>query len=405
MKIIIQKFGGTSVSTFGNREKVVKKIIDKYSQGYNVVVVVSAMGRKGDPYATDSLINLVNKQNVSKRDLDLLMSCGEVISAIVLSDHIKRRGYETIVLTGQQAGIITDSNYGEANVISVNTEKIMSHLLQNKIVVVAGFQGANEKGEITTLGRGGSDTTAVVLGEALGSEVVEIYTDVDGIMTADPRIVPEAKLIEKICYSEVYQLAENGAKVIHPKAVEIAERANLKVIIKNTLSECKGTLIACPETYNYSIDTKKHKDNVITAITHKSERIQVIIYSDGNDEKIQKLMNDIAKNNISLDLINLLLDRKIFTIDKKDLSKLKGILDRSNVKYNIINNCCKLSVIGHKMRGVPGIMAKIVNALSNEGVSILQTSDSHTTIWCLIKEKDAHKAIKVLHKEFNLGKK
>ncbi|WP_069649553.1 aspartate kinase [Caloranaerobacter ferrireducens] len=401
MKIVIQKFGGTSVSTFENREKVVKKIIDKFSKGYSLVVVVSAMGRKGDPYATDSLISLVNKQNVSKRDLDLLMSCGEVISAIVLSDHIKRRGYETIVLTGQQAGIVTDSNYGEANVISVNPERIMRHLSQNKIVVVAGFQGADENGEVTTLGRGGSDTTAVILGEALKSEVVEIYTDVDGIMTADPRIVPEAKLIEKICYSEVYQLAENGAKVIHPKAVEIAERANLKVVVKNTLNECTGTLITYPETYNYSID--KNKDNIITAITHKVGRVQIIIYSDGNEEKIQKLMNEIAKNNISLDLINLLLDRKIFTIDKKDLGKLKRILDRSNIRYNLIDNCCKLSIIGNKMSGVPGVMAKIVNALSNEGISILQTSDSHTTIWCLIKERDAHKAIKVLHKEFNLG--
>lgn len=402
MKIVIQKFGGTSVSTFENREKVVKKIIDKFSKGYNLVVVVSAMGRKGDPYATDSLISLVNKQNVSKRDLDLLMSCGEVISAIVLSDHIKRKGYETIVLTGQQAGIVTDSNYGEANVISVNTEKIIRHLEQNKIVVVAGFQGADENGEITTLGRGGSDTTAVILGEALKSEVVEIYTDVDGIMTADPRIVPEAKLIEKIYYSEVYQLAENGAKVIHPKAVEIAERANLKVVVKNTLNECTGTLITYPESYNYSID--KNKDNIITAITHKGRRVQVIIYSDGNEERTQKLMNEIAENNISLDLINLLLGRKIFTIDKKDLGKLKRILDRSSLRYNLIDNCCKLSIIGNKMSGVPGVMAKIVNALSNEGINILQTSDSHTTIWCLIKEKDAHKAIKVLHKEFNLGK-
>ncbi|KPU28162.1 aspartate kinase [Caloranaerobacter sp. TR13] len=404
MKIIIQKFGGTSVSTFENREKVVKKIIDKFNEAYNLVVVVSAMGRKGDPYATDSLISLVDKQNVSKRDLDLLMSCGEVISAIVLSDHIKRRGYETIVLTGQQAGIVTDSNFGEANVISVNPEKILRHLSQNKIVIVAGFQGADENGDITTLGRGGSDTTAVILGEALKSEVVEIYTDVDGIMTADPRIVPEAKLIEKICYSEVYQLAENGAKVIHPKAVEIAERANLKVVVKNTLNECTGTLITYSETYNYSIDKNKNKDNIITAITHKGERVQIIIYSDGNEEKIQKLMNEIAKNNISLDLINLLLDRKIFTIDKKDLGKLKRILDRSNIRYNLIDNCCKLSIIGNKMSGVPGVMAKIVNALSNEGINILQTSDSHTTIWCLIKEKDAHKAIKVLHKEFNLGK-
>ncbi|KGG80284.1 aspartate kinase [Caloranaerobacter azorensis] len=402
MRILIQKFGGTSVSTFENRERVVKKIIDKFSKGYNVVVVVSAMGRKGEPYATDSLISLVNRQNISKRDLDLLMACGEIISAIVLSDHINRRGYKSVVLTGQQAGILTDSNYGEANVISVNPERIMKHLSHNEIVIVAGFQGANENGEITTLGRGGSDTTAVILGEALKSEVVEIYTDVDGIMTADPRIVPEAKLIEKICYSEVYQLAENGAKVIHPKAVEIAERANLKVVIKNTLNECDGTLITYTEGYNHSID--KNRDNIITAITHKGERVQIIIYSNGNEKKMQELINKIAENNISLDLINLLLDRKIFTIDKNDLFKLKRILDESNIKYDLIDNCCKLSIIGNRMRGVPGVMAKIVNALSNEGINILQTSDSHTTIWCLIKEKDAHKAIKVLHKEFNLDK-
>jgi aspartate kinase len=221
MKIIVQKFGGTSVSTQQRREMVADKIIDAVDKGYSPVVVVSAIGRKGDPYATDTLLSLINnsESHVSKREMDLLMSCGEIISAVVIGETLEKRKFKVKVLTGGQAGIITNNDYSDADIIKVQTNKIMDLAKEGIIPIVAGFQGATEDGDITTIGRGGSDVTGSVLGEALKAEFIEIYTDVDGIMTADPRIVPEAKVIDKISYNEVFQFADQGAKVIHPREV------------------------------------------------------------------------------------------------------------------------------------------------------------------------------------------
>ncbi|WP_352417831.1 aspartate kinase [Proteiniborus sp.] len=397
MNIIVQKFGGTSVASEKNRKNVVDRVIEKINMGYKVVVVVSAMGRKGAPYSTDSLINLVDERIIQKRELDLLMSCGEIISAAILSNLLSTSGYNNSVLTGLQAGIITDYNFGNANVIKVVPQKILDTLKKVDIVIVSGFQGATIDGDITTLGRGGSDTSALILGEAIGCEYVEIFTDVDGIMTADPKIVPGAQLIEKICYSEVYQLVEEGAGIIHPKAVEIAKRCNIKVIIKNASSNCIGTIIEdCCNVENYINPSK----NIITAITYKKNRAQVNVYLGENDEHLKRILNIISDNKISIDLINFLSERKIFTVDKKDIQTVENILHTEGYKHKIINNCSKISVIGHKMNGLPGVMARIVKALLSVDVSILQSSDSHTTICCLIKEEDTEKSLNALHKEF-----
>jgi aspartate kinase len=404
MEIIVQKFGGTSVSSKKSRDKVCNKIIEKYKEGYKVVVVVSAMGRKGDPYATDTLLEMINQKAITNKEVDLLMSCGEIISAVVLANHLLERGYNATALTGYQAGILTNSNFGNAEIISINSENIIKHLNEDKIVIIAGFQGGNEYGEITTLGRGGSDISAVAIGNAIGCRQVEIFTDVDGIMTADPNIVPNAKVLKRMCYSEVYQLAEDGAKVIHPKAVEIAQQFNIPLIIKNTYSNSEGTSI---EEVNVNfINNRKElfNEKVITAITYKKNRIQIIISLNDDEYKIDKLMEEITSNNISLDLINFLVGKKIFTIDKEDKNKLISILEKENLNYEVIENCCKISAIGYKMRGVPGVMARIVKALSKENIDILQTSDSHNTIWCLIKEEDTNKALSALHKEFKLYK-
>jgi aspartate kinase len=404
MKIIVQKFGGTSLADSINRSRVVNKILEKYKRGYSIVVVVSAIGRKGDPYATDSLIDLVNKVTIKKRELDLLMSCGEIISAVILSSLVNEKGYESIVFTGPQAGIHTTDEYGNADIVSINPERILKSLKENKIVIVAGFQGKAENGDITTLGRGGSDTTAVALGESLNCECVEIYTDVDGIMTADPRLVPEAKLIQTICYNEVYQLAEDGAKVIHPKAIEFAERSNIKVIIKNTLKDnIGGTII----TNSNMINKERSKninveDKLITAITYKKNRAQVIIDTKTNPQITEVLMKELTNNKISIDLINFFVNQKIFTVDEGDVPILRNILNKYDCNFEIIEKCCKISAIGHRIRGIPGVMSRIVNALSNNNIDILQTADSHTTIWCLIKEKDTEAAVKALHKEFSL---
>lgn len=398
MNIIVQKFGGTSVASEKSRKEVVDRIIEKVKVGYKIVAVVSAMGRKGDPYSTDSLINLLDEKYTQKRELDLLMSCGEIISATILSNLLSSNGYNNIVLTGFQAGIITDENFGNANVLEVIPQKILDILRKVDIVIVPGFQGATKDGEITTLGRGGSDTSALILGEAIGSEYVEIYTDVEGIMTADPKIVPNAQLIKKICYSEVYQLVEEGAEVIHPKAVEVAKRCNIKIIIKNTSSNCMGTIIGY--FGNNAEDHFNANENIITAITYKKSRAQITVYLDNNDEGLKKLLDSISSSKISIDLINLLPERKVFTVDEKDAMTIEQILRTENYKYKIANDCSKISVIGHKINGLPGVMARIIGALLSVNVSILQSSDSHTTIWCLVKEENTEKSLNALHNEF-----
>ena len=245
MRIIVQKFGGTSVSSEDNRQKVVEKVKRAIKDGYSPVVVVSAMGRKGAPYATDTLLSLVKEdfKNANRLAQDLLMCCGETISSVVMSNDLYEAGVNAVPLTGWQAGVVTDKNFTDAKCLTVNPERVLDIINQGRVPVITGFQGATEDGYLTTLGRGGSDTSASLLGVALNASMIEIYTDVDGIMTADPRIVKDADLIDVISYNEVFQLADQGAKVIHPKAVEIAMEGNIPLLIKNTMNDCRGTLI------------------------------------------------------------------------------------------------------------------------------------------------------------------
>jgi len=399
MNIIIQKFGGTSVANEHRRNNVVDKIVKAKNEGFSPVVVVSAMGRKGDPYATDTLLNLVKSisSDIEKREQDMLMSCGEIISCSVLCATLKSKGYACRALTGGQAGIITDDNYGEAHILRVETDNLFSILKKGIIPIVAGFQGITENGEITTLGRGGSDTTAAVLGEALKATEIQIYTDVDGIMTADPRIVPDAKIIESMGYNEVFQFAEEGAKVIHPRAVEYAMRGSVPLVIKNTMSDAPGTLIT-----NYYVDGVKKR--LITGIAHMQNRTQLYIKGsiNGNIDD-ESIFSTLADNKISIDLINIFPEYKVFTIDDECTEKAVKLLENMNMEFSLVRNCSKISVIGEGIRGVPGVMARIIKALSHNGIEILQTSDSHTTIWCLVKGEDTAKAMISLHNEFNLS--
>lgn len=399
MKIVIQKFGGTSVANSQRRELVINKITKAKSEGYSPVVVVSAMGRKGDPYATDTLLDLIkpNYENIDKRELDKLMACGEVISCGVLCANLKSRGWACTTLTGGQAGIITNDNFGNASILRVETDKLFQLLETGIIPVVAGFQGITEDGEITTIGRGGSDTTAAVLGEALKACEIQIYTDVDGIMTADPRIVPNAKVIDSIGYNEVFQFADQGAKVIHPRAVEFAMRGNIPLVIKNTMSDAPGTLIT-----NYYEDGVFKK--LVTGITYMPNRAQVYIDVDDLDSiDDEKIFTALAENKISIDLINVFPTHKVFTVDDDCAGNTESVLQDLNLEFHIIKNCSKISVIGSGIRGVPGVMARIIKALRRDNIEILQTSDSHTTIWCLVKNEDTVKSINALHNEFNLS--
>lgn len=399
MKILIQKFGGTSVSTPERRMLVINKIKGAINDGFSPVVVVSAMGRNGDPYATDTLLSLVSDsfKELNTPGVDLLMSCGEIISTVVMSDELLKNNISALPLTGGQAGIITSEDYGNAIVQRVDKSKLMNILKSNKIPVVAGFQGQTESGFVTTLGRGGSDVTASLLGVALSAVEIQIYTDVDGIMTADPRIVSDATLIKEMSYSEVFQFADQGAKVIHPRSVEIAMRGNIPLVIKNTLSNCDGTII----NSSGSVEV----NNIITGITHMSNRIQINVALNDNRQNpnYYSLLDVLADNLISIDLINVFPKESIFTIDLKDMSKFSSIMCDLDLKYTSINNCSKIALIGSRIRGVPGVMARVLKALTKAGIEVLQTADSHTTIWCLVEAKYTQDAIKALHKEFDLG--
>jgi aspartate kinase len=404
MKIIIQKFGGTSVATPENRNRAVEKIIQCMKQGYSPVVVVSAMGRKGEPYATDTLIQLTSNMegSISPRNMDLLMSCGETISAVIMATALNGRGVDSVALTGGQAGVITDSNYGDASVLRVETNRVYRHIERGRIPVVTGFQGVTEYGDITTLGRGGSDVTAAVLGQALNAHRVEIYTDVDGVMTADPRIINNARVIKSVDYEEVFQMADSGAKIIHPRAVEIAMKADLPLVIKNTFSESPGTLITRFKKEDETIPMGDR--GLLTGIAYLHNRAQIIIdYADGSgDGSGDDILDELAEMGISIDLINIFTDKKVFTVDEECCDRVVGLLEARNANYTVNKDCSKITVIGSRIRGVPGVMAKILRTLNQNSIKVYQTADSHATISVLVKSNDANKAVMVLHDEFKL---
>lgn len=400
MGIIIQKYGGTSVSTEASRALIARNAIKAYNDGHDVVLVVSAMGRKGAPYATDTLIKLYSDVvgEDGSRELDLLMSCGEVISASVMAATIRANGVDAAALTGFQAGIVTDDIHGNANVIRVDERKLMTHLKAGQIVVVTGFQGITESGDITTLGRGGSDTTAAILGEALDAQAIEIYTDVDGVMTADPRLVPDAKVIDRISYEECYQMAVDGAKVVDHKAVEVARRSGKVLKIKNTFSECEGTTISRERSdLPRMMETK-----IITAIASKDRIVQFTIEIGNADNRNEAFLNAFEDQGVSMDLINFFEDKKIFTVGQEDYSAVCEILKGLDLDYTALEDCCKITAVGYKIHGVPGVMKRIVLALTKAGIEILQSGDSHTTIACLVRKHALQDAIQALHREFGL---
>lgn len=404
MTILVQKFGGTSVESKEKMQEVCKIIKSYKDKGLDLVVVVSAMGRKGAPYATDTLIGLCKEVNTnpSKRELDLIMSCGEIISGTILTNMLKGQGIDSVFLTGSQAGIYTNGQFSDSRIVDIKPERIYKELDEGKVVIIAGFQGITESGEITTLGRGGSDTSAVAIGKALGCKTVEIYTDVDGIMTADPRVEPEAKVLNSMDYEEVFQMADKGAKVIHPRAVEIAKSGGITLNIKNTLNPTyPGTKISgmAPKfEVNKDIETSK---NHMTAVAHKSGLTQIKVKT--KEDTFTEIMSQIEENEISLDMINFFIEEKAFVIDTDKLEDLSKILKSNNLEFEVKENCAKVTLIGSKMTGIPGVMAKIVRALSKAKINLLQTSDSSMTISCLVEEKDMKDAVHSIHNEFNLN--
>lgn len=403
MKILVQKFGGTSLADAEKRRQVVRHVIQARGKGFSPVVVVSAMGRAPAPYATDTLLALLAEANPAAppRERDLLVSCGEIISASVLAAELAREKQKARALCGWQAGIVTDGVHGQAQIIRIRKDALLTLLQKEVIPVVAGFQGISEENEVTTLGRGGSDTTAVALGAALGAKAVEIYSDVDAVMTADPRLVPEAKPIEDISYHELLQLAREGARVVHPSAVDIAMQYNLPLILKKTGQESEGTRVS---HFKHSDRGFLSKAKVVSGITYVMNLTQVKITQGGLDgRQLEQVLKRLAQDGISIDLINISPGEKMFTVPDADAERVREAFKELEVPAEIRSGFAKVSVVGSSMRGIPGVMATVVKALNSAGTEILQTADSHLSISCLIKNEDISEALRALHLEFGLS--
>ncbi|CAI6028380.1 aspartate kinase [Cohnella sp. JJ-181] len=400
--VTVQKFGGTSLSDASGREHVLRHIRREYEAGAALVVVVSAMGRRGEPYATDTLLDWIgsNGGGLAEREKDLLLSCGELISAATLCSLLNSRGLPSVALTGGQAGIVTDDKFGAARIVEVRTERIEAYLKQGKIVVVTGFQGATADGEITTLGRGGSDTSATALGAALQASVVDIYTDVDGILTADPRIVSEARQLAVVSYDEICNMAHNGAKVIHPRAVEIAMKAGIPVRVRSTFSDGEGTLVTHANAAEGHIGWS---DRTVTGLAHVKGVTQISISAEGTALNPQlQVFRAMATNGISVDFINVMPAGVLYTVTDDDAPQALRLLTEMGFEPRYRSGCAKVSVIGGGMNGEPGVMAKIVEALASRQIPILQSADSNTTIWVLVSEADMAASLSALHSAFAL---
>lgn len=371
--------------------------------------MVSAMGRINDPYATDTFVNLMKEMNPNPapRELDLIMSCGELISAALLASQLSGIGLPARCLTGEQAGLITDGNYGNAHIQYVNPRNIMACLEDGFVPIVTGFQGVSENGELTTLGRGGSDTTASALGVALNAEVIDIFTDVEGVMTADPRIVDNARLLDSITYNEICQLARDGAKVIHPRAIEIAMQGNIPLRVRSTFSDSPGTWVS-----NQPAGSQKEvriiRDRLIAGITYTSNLAQLKVKnsagSHGSSLEL-KVFSTLAREQISVDFINVQPELISFTVTGNMAKKAVEILQSIDIYPDMEHNCAKVAVVGAAMTGIPGVMARVVEALNQRGIPILQSGDSYTNIWCLVKKEHMEEAVKALHDQFDLGNK
>ncbi|WP_135547263.1 aspartate kinase [Paenibacillus cymbidii] len=403
MRILVQKFGGTSLSTANARNEVIQHIKRELQQGYHVVVVVSAMGRKGEPYATDTLLDWIDRNGgaLPKRELDMLLGCGETISAATLCSLLEEAGIPASVLSGGQAGIVTDDRYGDASIAEIKPTRVLDLLAQRKVVIVTGFQGVTPQGDVTTLGRGGSDTSATALGAALRAEIVDIYTDVDGILTADPKVEPDARPIARVSFAEICNMASNGAKVVHPRAVEIAMQANLPVRVRSTFSSGEGTLVVASDALYPAPGIVN--DRFVTGIAHVTGITQIRVKGEaGRYDMPVDVFKAMAKRQISVDFINVNPASVAYTVFDREAERAVRLLREMGYEPQALPGCAKISVIGGGMNGVPGIMARIVEALTEQDIAILQSADSNATIWVLVKGADLIAAVRTLHAAFEL---
>ena len=404
MALIVQKYGGSSVADAEKIKNVARRIAATKEKGNDVVVVVSAMGD-----TTDELISLARQvsEHPDDRELDVLLSTGEIISSTLLAMSLASLGYKAISLSGAQAGIRTDATYHRARIVRVESERIVKELNKGKIVIVAGFQGITPDMDITTLGRGGSDTTAVAMAASLEAQVCEIYSDVEGVYTADPRLAPDAQKLEEISYEEMLELATYGAKVLHPRAVELGELFNIPILVASSFVESPGTLIHGGSAMEVR--------NKVRGIAHDLNVAKITVLGVPDRPGIATaIFEPLGKESISVDTIvqNASVERVTdltFTVAKSDLDKAMQVVEP--VAKSIGARGCiadaklgKVSIVGTGMQNTPGYAARMFRTLYDAKINIELISTSEIRITCIIDEALVSDAVAALHKAFELDK-
>ncbi|NRQ49292.1 aspartate kinase [Aeromicrobium stalagmiti] len=417
MGIVVQKYGGSSVADATSIKRVAQRIVATKKAGHDVVVVVSAMGD-----TTDELIDLANQVSPLPpgRELDMLLTAGERISMAVLAMAIGNLGQEARSFTGSQAGVITDSEHGRAKIIDVTPGRIEAALAEGAVAIVAGFQGVSQTTkDITTLGRGGSDTTAVALAAALGADVCEIYTDVDGIFTADPRIVPNARQIPRISYEEMLEMAANGAKILHLRCVEYARRNDMPIHVRSSFSDKTGTWVVKTEDVVQAGSAQEGspmEQAIISGVAHDRSESKITVV--GVPDKVgfaAAILQALADAQINIDMVvqnvsaaaTALTDIS-FTLPRADgqtamtaLARLKDEVGYERLQYD--DSVGKVSIVGAGMRSSPGITAKFFRALADAGVNIEMISTSEIRISVVVTESQVDAAVNAAHAAFDLG--
>jgi aspartate kinase len=400
--VIVQKYGGTSVGTAARIKRVCRRIADTVASGEQVVAVVSAMG-----HTTDRLIELAGRvsHEPPARELDMLVANGETITAPLVAMCLQDMGVPAVSLSGPQAGVRTSRQHSRARIREIRPDRILEALEQGKVAVVAGFQGATEDLEITTLGRGGSDTTAVALAAALGARGCEIYTDVDGILTADPRVVPEARLLTHIGYDEILELAAVGAKVMHPRAVEIGELYAVPIHVRSSFHRRPGTMIVA--------EVPMEDRNRVRGVAHEKQVAKITLLAVPDRPGVAAaVFEPLGSRGISVDVIvqNVSSDGHTdltFTVAEADLAHALALVEPAarEVQARGVSHSAglaKVSVVGTGMLGTPGIAARMFRTLADAGINIDMISTSEIRITCIVERDEAERAVQALHSAFEL---
>lgn len=403
MALIVKKFGGTSVGGIERINAVADRVIACKQEGNRVVVVVSAMSGE-----TDRLIGLAHQiaANPDRRELDVLVSTGEQVSIALLSMALQEKGCDAVSFTGPQVQIRTDSAHNKARIMEIESEKVMAALDADRVVIIAGFQGIDDSGNITTLGRGGTDTTAVAMAAALKADECLIYTDVDGVYTADPRIEPDARRLDRISYEEMLEMASLGSKVLQIRSVEFARKYHVKLRVLSSFNEGPGTRIVDEE--------QSMEDVVISGIAHNRDEAKLTILGIPDKPGIAyQVLGPIADANIEIDMIvqNVGIDNTTdftFTVHRNDYNRALDILKKTSVELGARdvtgdNRIAKLSIVGVGMRSHAGIASKMFGALGKEGINIQMISTSEIKVSVVVDEKYLELGVRTLHSAFNLG--